>query len=1556
MKRRILNLLVIFSTLLMQVFTAAGVTPAYAATAFTPIFPPSPSGITGNNWSGIWGLGANDIYVMGNGTDSSNNGFLLMDHYDGSNWTSTILDLPSGWQNGYLAAAWGSSANDIYAVGDGQDGSGNNMPLMYHYDGSSWTASTPALPSGGNDSYLNAVWGSAANNIYAVGFGYDSFYNKMLLMYHYDGSSWVAIPPALPSGWQTGSFYGAWGSAANDIYVVGGGQDGSGNNMPLMYHYDGSNWVAIPPALPSGLQRGFLNGAWGSAANDVYAVGWGYNGTMKTPLMYHYDGNYWAQVAVPSVWDWSSLTSVWGSGANDVYAVGDGNTSDSPLVYHYDGGSWTNSTPALPSSWLSGALRGVWGSGAGNIYAVGYGYGGSGAQMPLMYHGIPASYTVQFHANGGAGTMAEQSADTSTALTANTFTRTGFTFAGWSTTPTGAVEYSDGATYNFAADIDLYAKWKTAYTGPIFYVKSGGMNDCSSWGDACDLQIALAGADDGDQIWVAAGMYNPITPVDLNNVTNTERQAAFRLVSGVAVYGGFYGDEAALADRHGGDSILSGDIDNNDINDDGNIIAETYTDIQGNNSYHVVIGAENATLDGFVVTAGHANGDYDLGFQNGAGMRNSSSPQILNNVVFSGNWASSSGGGMYNADVTSSLKLTNVTFNGNYAYDGGGMYNVKYSSPTLDSVTFSNNSASHGGGMYNTSGSAPSLTNVTFSGNQAGLGGGLGNLNSNPTLTNVTFSGNHSYNYGGGLYNENSSPNIVNSIFWGNTADLGDAQIRNYASAPVVTYSIVQDGYTDGDGHVSITDDPMLGALDYYGGLTKLFALLAGSSAINAGDDSVCPEIDQRGVTRAGNGAACDIGAYEYENPADDFVITVQTDNDTYGRGSSDVQFRIPTYSGATYNYNVDCNNDGINEATAQTGNYTCNYAAAGTYTVRIKDNNGDGTGFPQIFFNDDGDARKLIDIEQWGTGKWASMNSAFKGCLNLMWGQQATDTPNLSGVTNMSYMFADSHFDQNIGNWDTSHVTDMSYMFFGDSPFDQNIGNWDTSHVTDMTYMFSGAYAFDHDISKWNVGALTRANYMFVSAGLSTANYDALLKGWGAQNLQPNVEFNGGYSQYCSGAAARANMISAKGWVISDGGASCFTVHYDANNATSGTAPADQTKTYIMSLALAANTGNLARTGYTFNGWNTQADGNGTHFDVGSNYTDNAALTLYAEWKVGTYTVTYNANNATSGTAPANQTKTYGVDLTLAANTGNLARSGYTFNGWNTQADGTGTHYASGATYTANTGVTLYAEWKENTYTVTFDAQGGTPTPPDQTVAYGNNVTQPTNPSKAGSAFTGWYNGNIAWDFVNDTVSSNLTLTAHWTITSTQTMQFRSNAANDGMVRESSETSGIGGYVDPANQMIAVGDDNLKRQYMGVLDFDTSDLPDNAVITNVQLRVKVMFLSSDVYSKLGNLTADITKPYFANSLTLQNADFQARARAANIGNFTRATDINQWITLRVSASSLSALNLLGHTQFRLHFTLTNSNDAIAHRIAFLSGDNRVVADQPLLIITYFVP
>ena len=270
----------------------------------------------------------------------------------------------------------------------------------------------------------------------------------------------------------------------------------------------------------------------------------------------------------------------------------------------------------------------------------------------------------------------------------------------------------------------------------------------------------------------------------------------------------------------------------------------------------------------------------------------------------------------------------------------------------------------------------------------------------------------------------------------------------------------------------------------------------------------------------------------------DDFVITVKTDN---AGTSTSTQFTIPT-TGSGYNYNVDCNNDGTNEATAQTGSYICSYADAGTYTVRIKDNSGAGTGFPRIYFNFGGDRLKLLDIAQWGAGKWTSMQSAFRGCSNMT--MTATDMPDLSGVTNISQMFLDasafngnigswntssvtnmfevfgraSVFNQPIGRWDTSNVTNMSRMFAQASVFNQDLSGWDTSKVTDMSYMFMSAYAFNQNIGGWNVGALTNATFMFGGMKLSTANYDALLNGWDAQVLKPNVTFSGGYSNYCAG------------------------------------------------------------------------------------------------------------------------------------------------------------------------------------------------------------------------------------------------------------------------------------------------------------------------------------------------------------------------------------------------------------------------------------------------------
>jgi hypothetical protein len=397
----------------------------------------------------------------------------------------------------------------------------------------------------------------------------------------------------------------------------------------------------------------------------------------------------------------------------------------------------------------------------------------------------------------------------------------------------------------------------------IRYAKpsASGAGNCSSWANACTLQTALTGALSGDEIWAMAGTHKP--------TTGTDRTATFQLKNGVALYGGFAGTETARSQRNPAVhvTILSGDIGTLGNNSD--------------NSYHVVTGADGATLDGFTITAGNANYDAPNNTNNsGGGMFNNYSSPTLTNVTFSGNSATNTGGGMFNHNDSSPI-LTNVTFSGNSAGAGGGMDNFPGGSPTLTNVTFSGNSAEDkGGGMHNNGHSSPTLTNVTFSGNTAYLngGGGISNEHSSLTLTNVTFSGN-SANHGGGISNDIAgNPTIRNTIFWGNTATSDGAQIYNESSTLIsVSYSVVQGGCPAGSTCTHIlTADPKLGTLGNHGGFTQTIPLLANSSAINMGNDSVCPPTDQRGVTRP-QGAHCDIGAYEYPVGPDSIAPVVNS-------------------------------------------------------------------------------------------------------------------------------------------------------------------------------------------------------------------------------------------------------------------------------------------------------------------------------------------------------------------------------------------------------------------------------------------------------------------------------------------------------------------------------------------------------------------------------------------------------------------------------------------------------------------------------------------------------
>ena len=128
-------------------------------------------------------------------------------------------------------------------------------------------------------------------------------------------------------------------------------------------------------------------------------------------------------------------------------------------------------------------------------------------------------------------------------------------------------------------------------------------------------------------------------------------------------------------------------------------------------------------------------------------------------------------------------------------------------------------------------------------------------------------------------------------------------------------------------------------------------------------------------------------------------------------------------------------------------------------------------------------------------------------------------------------------------------------------------------------------------------------------------------------------------------------------------------------------------------------------------------------------------------------YSVTYNGNGNTSGSVPTGATE-YAKDaqVTVLGNTGNLAKTGYTFSGWNTEANGTGTTtYAEGDKFTITENTTLYAKWTANTYTITLNANGGSGNTTSVAATYDSSTLNPssiTNPTKTGHTFDGWYSG----------------------------------------------------------------------------------------------------------------------------------------------------------------------------------------------------------------------
>jgi hypothetical protein len=344
---------------------------------------------------------------------------------------------------------------------------------------------------------------------------------------------------------------------------------------------------------------------------------------------------------------------------------------------------------------------------------------------------------------------------------------------------------------------------------------AGGNNDGSSWEHAfTDLRVALNFAnnfpDEVDQIWVAEGTYTP----------GQLRTDTFSLVDGVEIYGGFDATETSLDQRDftAHETILSGDIGS------------------GGNSYHVVVGASNATIDGFTICDGYADGFGILG----------------------------NGGGMLNTNVTN-LDVANNRFVGNYAATAGGAIDMDNADVNISSCFFEGNTNT----VASYSDSSGTMTNNVFTDN---LGDSVvANISGDFDIVNNTFAENTAINT---IYNE-AVLDVHNNILWD---DPGSYLIYNggpygYGGTINLTYNDIKGGVSSVFGvspydSSNVNVDP-----SFADAASDDFSLASDSALIDAGNNTTVsvPETDILGNERVIDvgdpdidAGAVDMGAYEF--------------------------------------------------------------------------------------------------------------------------------------------------------------------------------------------------------------------------------------------------------------------------------------------------------------------------------------------------------------------------------------------------------------------------------------------------------------------------------------------------------------------------------------------------------------------------------------------------------------------------------------------------------------------------------------------------------------------
>jgi len=333
--------------------------PALAATA-TRV--PVDAGTTGAI-GGVDAVSPTDGWAVGStGTDA------VIRRFDGTRWRvvpSPSLAEPSAPSGGTgLSAVDALSPTAAFAVGT-RFGNGN-AAVAVRWNGSAWSRSTVG-PTTFTNSRLVAVKAFSTTDAWAVGSQASTTTDHTLAM-HFNGTSWTEVPVPSP-GTRNSFLTSVSGVAPNDVWAVGYTQNlpyGNRIRLPLILHWDGATWSQVAaPTVPASTSV-FVYGVAAVSASDAWAVGWT-SSASGSAYVAHWNGGAWSTVPAPAM---SSLTAVAARSPSDVWVAGFDPAGRS-AVAHWNGGAWTITAitvtggPGLPS------LAAIAAAAANTAWAVG---------------------------------------------------------------------------------------------------------------------------------------------------------------------------------------------------------------------------------------------------------------------------------------------------------------------------------------------------------------------------------------------------------------------------------------------------------------------------------------------------------------------------------------------------------------------------------------------------------------------------------------------------------------------------------------------------------------------------------------------------------------------------------------------------------------------------------------------------------------------------------------------------------------------------------------------------------------------------------------------------------------------------------------------------------------------------------------------------------------------------------------------------------------------------------------------------------------------------------